>query len=140
MVVAPGPVVGLPLLRIVAATPLPVARKHHRVGAVLYSHSVRRPTEPSAAYQHARVHARYIAYTYRGCDGRRTTTTNRVRSTRVKRTYLHATGVFVIRSFRVHFRRGTDIITAIVGRRRVVVPRLLCRRTRTCTIPQRATW
>lgn len=40
MMVTPGPVVRLPFLRIVAATPLPVAGEHHRVG-LLYSHSAR---------------------------------------------------------------------------------------------------
>lgn len=39
MMVAPGPVVRLPFLRVVAATPLPVAGEHHRVGVRLYSHS-----------------------------------------------------------------------------------------------------
>lgn len=41
MMIAPGPVVhGLPFLRVITATPLPVAGEHHRVG-VLYSHSAR---------------------------------------------------------------------------------------------------
>lgn len=38
MMVAPGPIVRLFFLRIVADAPLPVAGEHHRVGR-LYSHS-----------------------------------------------------------------------------------------------------
>lgn len=42
MIVTPRPVVRLPFLRIITATPFPVAGEHHRVG-LLYSHSARRP-------------------------------------------------------------------------------------------------
>lgn len=39
IVVAPGPIVRLSFLRVVAATALSVAGEHHRVSVTLYSHS-----------------------------------------------------------------------------------------------------
>lgn len=65
MMVAPGPVVRLPFLRIVTATPLPVAREHHRVG-LLYSHSAR--TTDGAVSRAFSATARHVAVTVAQTD------------------------------------------------------------------------